>query len=67
MRGSRDLLVGKVLAAAQSRVRRPRRTCQLTAYFVTRTTLSTRRITVTPRRATPGLPPTSISTSRISS
>jgi two-component system chemotaxis response regulator CheB len=41
MRASRDLLVGKVLAAAQSRVRRPRRTASLSSTSSSTTSPST--------------------------
>ena len=45
MRASRDLLVGKVLAAAQSRVRRPRRTASSSSTSSSTTSSSTKGVT----------------------
>jgi two-component system, chemotaxis family, protein-glutamate methylesterase/glutaminase len=45
MRASRDLLVGKVLAAAQSRVRRPRRTASSSSTSSSTTSPSTKGVT----------------------
>ena len=50
MRASRDLLVAKVLAAAQSRVRRPRRTAWLLHHFCTRDTALDQASTATSTR-----------------
>jgi two-component system, chemotaxis family, protein-glutamate methylesterase/glutaminase len=66
MRASRDLLVGKVLAAAQSRVRRPRRTASLSSTSSSTTTSpSTKSVTSRPPPRPPGSsatpPPTSAS------
>ena len=66
MRASRDLLVSKVLAAAQSRVRRPRRTSSSsTTSFSPTTSPSTKSVTSRPPPRPPGLsgtpPPTSAS------
>jgi two-component system, chemotaxis family, protein-glutamate methylesterase/glutaminase len=64
MRASRDLLVGKVLAAAQSRVRRPRRTASSPSSS-SPGTLSTKSVTSRPPPRPPGScatpPPTSMS------
>jgi two-component system, chemotaxis family, protein-glutamate methylesterase/glutaminase len=54
MRASRDLLVGKVLAAAQSRVRRPRRTASLSSTSST-TSPSTKSVTSRPPTRPSGL------------
>jgi two-component system chemotaxis response regulator CheB len=62
MRASRDLLVGKVLAAAQSRVRRPRRTASSPSSS-SPGTLSTKSVTSRPPRRPPGPPVTSTSAS----
>ena len=56
MRASRDLLVGKVLAAAQSRVRRPRRGASSLSTSRPGATLSTKRITSRPPARHPGPP-----------
>ena len=63
MRASRDLLVGKVLAAAQSRVRRPRRAASSPSTSSSTTSPSTRSVTSRPPARPPGLPATPISTS----
>jgi two-component system chemotaxis response regulator CheB len=55
MRASRDLLVGKVLAAAQSRVRRPRRTASLSSTSSSTTSPSTKSVTSRPPTRPPGL------------
>ena len=55
MRGSRDLLIGKVLGAAQSRVRRPRRTATPPA------TTSTSSVTTVKPRPARSRPPGSVS------
>ena len=63
MRASRDLLVGKVLAAAQSRVRRPRRAGTAPSSSSSRTSLATKS-TVSRSQARPPSPPaTTTSTS----
>jgi two-component system, chemotaxis family, protein-glutamate methylesterase/glutaminase len=62
MRGSRDLLIGKVLGAAQSRVRRPRRTATPPA---TTSTSSVTTVKPRPVRSRPpgsGSPPPSTTT-----
>ncbi len=65
MRASRDLLVSKVLAAAQSRVRRPRRTGSSPSTSSRRTSPSTKSIASHSQARPPGLsatpPPTSTS------
>jgi two-component system, chemotaxis family, protein-glutamate methylesterase/glutaminase len=65
MRASRDLLVGKVLAAAQSRVRRPRRTASLSSTSSSTTSPLTKSVTSRPPTRPPGLsatpPPISVS------
>jgi two-component system, chemotaxis family, protein-glutamate methylesterase/glutaminase len=58
MRASRDLLVGKILAAAQSRVRRPRRATGLPSTSSSTTALSTKRVTSRPPARPPSLPAT---------
>ena len=63
MRASRDLLVAKVLAAAQSRVRRPRRTASSPSTSSPRTSSSTKCVTSRPPARPPGLPATPPSTS----
>ena len=67
MRASRDLLVAKVLAAAQSRVRRPRRTSSSINHLCTGTSSSTKRTAPrTPTRSS-GVPVAPTSTSTVSS
>jgi two-component system, chemotaxis family, protein-glutamate methylesterase/glutaminase len=61
MRASRDLLVGKVLAAAQSRVRRPRRVASSPSSSSTKTSPSTKSVTSRPPARPPGPPVTSTS------
>jgi two-component system, chemotaxis family, protein-glutamate methylesterase/glutaminase len=55
MRASRDLLVGKVLAAAQSRVRRPRRTASSSSTSSSTTSPATKSVTSRPPTRPPGL------------
>jgi two-component system, chemotaxis family, protein-glutamate methylesterase/glutaminase len=55
MRASRDLLVGKVLAAAQSRVRRPRRTASSSSTSSSTTSSSTKGVTSRSPTRPPGL------------
>jgi two-component system, chemotaxis family, protein-glutamate methylesterase/glutaminase len=63
MRASRDLLVGKVLAAAQSRVRRPRRATGLSSTSSSTTFPSTKSATSRPPARPPGSPATATATS----
>ena len=65
MRASRDLLVAKVLAAAQSRVRRPRRTASSPITSLPTTFPSTKNITSRPPGRPPG-PPVTATTSAAS-
>jgi two-component system, chemotaxis family, protein-glutamate methylesterase/glutaminase len=58
MRASRDLLVGKVLAAAQSRVRRPRRTASSSSTSSPGTSLTSKSVTSRPPPRPPGPPAT---------
>ncbi len=63
MRASRDLLVAKVLAASQSRVRRPRRTTGASTTSVAEGVSSKERTSSRPLMRPPGSPTTAISTS----
>ena len=63
MRAGRDLLIGKVLAAAQSRVRRPRRTASSSIASSSTTSPSTKSIASRPPVRPPGPPTTATGTS----
>jgi two-component system chemotaxis response regulator CheB len=63
MRASRDLLVGKVLAAAQSRVRRPRRAAAAQSSSSPTTSPSTKSVTSCPPSRPPGPPVTATAAS----
>ena len=69
IRASRDLLINKVLAAAQSQVRRPRRTTHALSTASPTTYPPTRRVTpsITPRSPAPSITPLATTTLALSS